>query len=50
MKIHLIDGTIIKAWKIEPSIKSGYIVVNEEFSIALVDIHCIIPERIKEVK
>lgn len=45
MSIHLMDGTIIKAWKIEPSLKSGYIVVNEEFAIALVDIHCIILDR-----
>ena len=44
MRIHLYDGTIIKAWKIESSLKPGYIVVNEEFSLALVDIHCIISD------
>ena len=44
MRIHLYDGSIIKAWKIEVSIKPGYLVINEEFSIALVDIHCIIPD------
>ena len=45
MLIHMYDGSFIKAWKIEPSIKSGYLVINEEFSIAILDIHCIIPDQ-----
>lgn len=44
MRIHLYDGRVIKAWKIEPSIKPGYLVINEEFSLALFDIHCIISD------
>ena len=42
MCIYLFDDTIIEAWKIEPSLKPGYIVVNEDFSLALKDIQCII--------
>ena len=44
MKIIMVDGRRIKCWKIEPSLKPGYIVVNEEYAVALVDIICIVKE------
>ena len=44
MKIILHDGTIIKCWKIEPSLKQGYIVINEEHGIPLANIICIVKE------
>lgn len=45
MTIVLFDGKRIDCWKIEPSIKQGYIVIDEEYSIALIDVRCIVPKK-----
>lgn len=44
MKILLWDGTI-KCWKIEPSIKAGKLVIDEDYSICIEDIVCIMEDK-----
>ena len=44
MKIILYDGTIIKCWKIEPSLKQGYLVIDEDYSVKVENIMCIVED------
>lgn len=45
MKILLWDGTTIKCWKIEPSLKAGKLVIDEDYSILIEDIVCIMEDK-----
>ena len=45
MIIVLFDGSRKECRKIEPSLKPGYIVVDEDYSMALIDIRCIISKK-----
>ena len=42
MRIIMVDGRRIDCKKIEPSLKPGYVVIDEDYAIALIDIICIV--------
>lgn len=45
MTIVLFDGRRINCRKIEPSLKEGFIVIDEDYSLSLKDIICIVSKK-----